>query len=128
MLGSPVLSGKENLACALATLAVGDFERGDRYEEIRTQVGALVDMVLDQRRTRAESKRMAAAAELLAPVIVNDRTMLILGGKTIWACGDPWQRHRHLSGRRPHRGSRAAQQPQGEGPDFSTKPALGAVT
>ncbi len=79
MLGSPVLSGKENLACALATLAIGDFERGDRYEEIRTQVGALVDMVLDQRRTRAESKRMAVAAELLAPVIVNDRTTLILG-------------------------------------------------
>jgi hypothetical protein len=81
-LAGPLLSGRENAVRSFALLARGRLQRDSEYERYVVEMDTLLEIA----RSRAPSGREREANELaarLAPLIINERTQLILGAKRL---------------------------------------------
>jgi len=79
LLASPLLSGKDNLVVSFALLARGSLERDAMFDRYVSELTTLVRFARSGDTTVTRENAVALAAGL-APLIVNERTQLILGG------------------------------------------------
>ena len=81
-LAGPLLSGRDNAVRSFALLARGRIQRDSEYERYVTEMDTLLEIA----RSREPSGREREADELaarLAPLIISERTQLILGAKRL---------------------------------------------
>ncbi len=82
LLASPLLSGAENLVRSLALLASGSFRRDGEYDRYVSDLETVLTIARSED-APARNPRALEIAERMAPHVMNERTAVILGSKSM---------------------------------------------